>query len=108
LAIAGEDKQHCPLARAEYATRILFVDAAGLGRVTRMRMQPNPGELLRFSACVHLGREEVGHSQIVKRDAGYGCFLLDAYEVLDPQEVVGPGYPETVSGSVTVSSSRTE
>src|SRR5437868_4563238 len=45
LATAGDDEHYGPIGRAETASKRLFIRAAGIGRITGMRVNPNSAKL---------------------------------------------------------------
>ena len=53
-----------------------------------MTVQPDSGKLLRLSAGIHLGVEEVCYGFIIEGDTGNGCVLLDRYKVVYQEQVV--------------------
>lgn len=94
LPAAGQDKHHGPIGPAKDPFKRLLVGLARLGRVARVRVNPDPRELLRLAAGVDLGVKKVGHRLVFELDVGPGGGLSDERDVLDQQQIVGRRNPE--------------
>jgi len=91
----GENGHHGPITTTEDSFERLFVHATRCGRVTGMRMQPEPEELRWSETCIHLLIEEIGHALVVEGDGGHARPLTDQPHIVDQQQVIGRADPES-------------
>lgn len=101
IAAAGDDRHHGPVAAAEDAQKRFFIDRAGPGRIARMRVDPDPSELLGSQAAIDLLIEELGDCCVVKGNGDHRAALADEHEVFDQQQVIGGGDPEAADFGLT-------
>lgn len=67
---AGEDAHDRPVTCPEDPTERLFVGGTRVGRMARVRMQPDPGELVGRPTGIDLPVEMIGDRRVVERDEG--------------------------------------
>lgn len=94
VAAAGHDRHHGPVAPTEHASERLFIDGTGPSRIARMRVDPDPPELLGSQASIDLLIEVLGHRIVVERDGDHGAALADEHEVFNQQQVISSGDAE--------------
>ena len=75
-----------PNTRANVASSVPL----GSGDIAGMRVHPDPSELFRPAACIHLVVEEVGHRLVVELDVHPRAGLLHEPHIFDEQQIVGP------------------
>ena len=80
---SGENRHHGPIATTENPLESLFVHTTRFGRVTGMRMQPEPEELLWKKPRIHLLIEKVGHTFVVECDGDHARPLTDQPHIVD-------------------------
>ena len=61
VAAAGDDCHHGPVTAAEHPRERLFINGTGLGRVARMRVNPDSAKLLGTQPAINLSIKELGN-----------------------------------------------
>ena len=87
LAPAGQNRHHRPVGTSKHALKGFFVDSAGTGRVPRVRVNPDAGELFWTSPKVDLLVKEICDGNIVKCDGDDRANLLDQHNIFNEQQV---------------------
>src|SRR5690606_34990642 len=92
---SGEDGHDRPVTVAEHPLERVMIGRTRFRGTSRMRVNPDPAELLWFTVEVDLVLEELGDSQVVERHERLGAMLFNQDHVLDKQQIVRFRDPES-------------
>jgi hypothetical protein len=81
LAAARQDGHDSPIALPEHSREGFLVLGAGVRAVTRVGMDPDPGELLWSSARIDLLIKKFGDGFVIKSDGHRRTVLPNQYKV---------------------------
>lgn len=85
IAFFGQNEHDRPVHSPETPLKRLFVHDAWRWGTSRMRMQPDSGELFRPPTGVDLTVEEIGNRIIIELDRYRSTVLLNQFDILDQQ-----------------------